>query len=295
MHQGFYLALAAGFLWSIGNTIDKAGVSRFIKSPALLTLIFSIVSLVAGLVVLPSRPEWIVGVDLWWVMASGFLYLIATLLYFIALQKEEVSRVVPLFAMTIVFLTLQSAIFLGEVFSLTTYAGIGLVIIASFILMSRKNIFSSFRSRGFGIMVASTFSYALSYVINKDLLIRYSDIQVFSFQRFFIGMFGVLIFLFFIQKITHAYKTSYRRYIPVSFIGEAINAVAAFFYIAASAVWFVTLVETVASIQYVFLFLITLVISRFAPKLFKEDLSRNIIIQKSVAIALMIIGIYLIS
>ncbi|MFC1687388.1 EamA family transporter [Patescibacteria group bacterium] len=295
MNQGFYLALAAGFLWSVTNIIDKAVVNRFIKSPALLTLIFSVVLLIAGLVMLPPSSEWMTGTDFWWMVVSGFLYMIATLWYFFALQKEEASRVVPLFALTIVFLTLQSAIFLGEVFTLTTYIGIGLVIVASFILMSRRNILDAFQSKVFAYMIASTFAYALSYVINKDLLATYTDKQVFSFHNILIGFVGMIFLLFFIRKMRLQYSEIKKRYISVSVMGEIISALGAFLFIAASAVWFVTLVETVVSVQYVFLFIFTIIISRFAPNLFKEEINRNIIIQKSIAIVLMIIGIYLIS
>ncbi|MFH1236132.1 MAG: EamA family transporter, partial [Parcubacteria group bacterium] len=255
MNPGFFLSIAAGFLWSIGNVIDKAAVSKFLKRPALLALIFSIVSVGAGLVTLPSREHWLRGADWWWMAVSGFLYMIATLWYFMALKREEASRVVPLFALTIVFLTVQSALFLNEIFEPLTYGGIALVVIATVLLMSRSNILDAFRSKAFGLMVASTCAYALSYVIMKRLLGTYTDIQVFSFHRIFVGTLGIILLLFFIKELRTAYREAKRQYIPVSALSEAINVIGAFLFTAASAVWFVTLVETVVSIQYAFIFL----------------------------------------
>jgi len=50
-------------------------------------------------------------------LVAGLFYVVAVLLYFEALKDEEVSRVVPLFGMAPIFVTVLAAIFLGEIFT----------------------------------------------------------------------------------------------------------------------------------------------------------------------------------
>ena len=295
MNQGLFLAVAAGFLWSVTNIIDKVVLSRLIKHPALVMLASWIVSLVAGLVTLPRSSEWPVGVDWWWMALSGFLYMLGMLWYFIALKREEPSRVIPLYALAIVFLTILSAVFLDEVFSFRTYIGIGLVVVATIVIVSRRNFLEAFHSKALGIMVLSTLAYAVSYVAMKHLLGTYSDMEVFSIQHIFTGIFGLVVMAFYSSEIRSAYHEARKRHLSIVALSEILGVAGGYLFIAASAVWFVTLVETVMSIQYVFVFLWSFLISRFWPSLSTEEMTPRIIVQKIAAIAMIIGGVALLT
>jgi transporter family protein len=295
MNLGFLLALVAGFIWSIGNALDKVAVSRFIKNPIAVTLIFCVTSLALGLVALFFVPGVLSGVDWVYMVLFCLLYLIGTLLYFIALQFDEPSRIVPLFSLTILFLAILSAVFLGEVLTTGKYVGIMLVAAGSFVITARGNLISVFKSRSLALMSASSFIFAVGYVIMRKLLLSYSFWEVFSFQRIGIGLLGIPLLLFFLPTIKSIFKETKKKYFLISFSSETLNQIGALLFMMASAVWLVTLVETTVSVQYLFIFLWGLIISRVKPELFKEDLGGRIIFQKIVSIALIIFGIYLIS
>ncbi|MFA6098671.1 MAG: EamA family transporter [Patescibacteria group bacterium] len=294
MSLGFLLSLAAGFVWSIGNIIDKANASRFIKNPIFLASISVCYELVVGVIVIALVPADIHGLDWFWLISSGACYMTATLLYFFAIQREEPSRVVPLYAFTIVFLSLQSAIFLGEIFSIQTYLGIAMIAIASLALLVRQNVFDAFRSKAFGLMIGGTFLYSLSYIINKYLLIHYSYWQVFGYVKLFIGCTGILFLLFFIKELRKTFRRIQKRYIGLSAISETFNIAGSLLFVAASSVWFVTLVETVVSVQYIFIFIWGILLASLFPRFRLEVVNKRIIIQKVLSIAAIIIGIYLI-
>lgn len=295
MTLGFLLALAAGFVWSITNVIDKVLLDKLIRSPIFQTLIFAITSLIIGLIALPFAVNSVQGWDWILMFGMGFTFILGTWLYFIALQREEPSRVIPLFSLAVVFLVPLSAFFLDELFTLVNYIGIGSIIIGSFIISSRKDILSAFRSRLLGVMVLSALSYAVSFMLIKYLLNQYSFWTVFAYQRVFIGLLGILILIFFLPRLRTVFYRIKRKHLMVSFLGEVIGEGGTFLFIAATAVWYVTLVEAVVSVQYVFIFFWALIISRFKPSLFSEEINKKVMLQKIVSIALIIVGIYLIT
>jgi len=294
MVAGFLLALAAGFVWSLVNVIDKTVVSKYISQPIFIILILSLVSIIAGIFVIPFLKGGMIGWDWSWLLFGSAAYALGNLFYFYALKKEEASRVVPLFSLTTVFVVIFSAIFLGELFGFKTYLGIIIIIIGSLVITSRSNVLDAFRSRAMWLMVLASLGFAIAYTINKELLFTYSYWQVFGWQRILVGVFGFFFFLFFWHEIVMTYQQVKLRYMGLSFFSETVNIVAAFIFLIATSLWYVSLVETVVSIQYVFLFFWTMIISRFKPALFTEEFNKRVILQKVASIALIIVGIYLI-
>lgn len=69
---------------------------------------------------------------------SGILAGAAYLLYYRAVNAEEISRVGDMVRLDTVFTALLGAVFLGEVLSLTKYAGMALVLFSAFLVGSRR-------------------------------------------------------------------------------------------------------------------------------------------------------------
>jgi len=295
MAIGFLLAIVSGFIWSVVNVIDKTVVSKYIKNPIFMILIFSVVSFIIGIVAVPFIPGGLVGWAWFWVILAGVGYMLATLLYFYALQIEEASRVVPLFSLSTAFLVIISAIFLGEIFSFITYFGILLIIIGTIIITARKNIFEAFTSKALWLMALGAFGWAGSSAISKYLLDSYTYWQVYSWQRIFVGLIGIVFALFFFKNIRQVYSQIKKRYVALHSFSEVLNLLGVFVFTVAISYWFVSLANTVASVQYVFIFLWAVIISRFKPSLFTEEVNKRVIWQKVVSIALIIVGIYLIT
>jgi hypothetical protein len=65
------------------------------------------------------------------------------------------------------------------------------------------------------------------------------------------------------------------------------------FAISLSPVAFLAIVNSLRGIQYIFIFLITLFFSVFFPRILKEEISKSIIIQKSISIGFIVVGLAL--
>jgi len=295
MNIGFLFSILAGFVWSLVNVVDKTVVSKFIRNPIFIIIVFCITSLVIGLITLPFLQFDLHGWAWGWLFISSFSYTLANLLYYYALKRDEPSRIIPLFSLSAIFLVFLSAIFLGEIFNFKTYLGIFIIIAGSVIITMRKNIRGAFASKSLWLMVLSCFGFAVVAVINKYLLNSYSYWQIFGFQRVIVGLIGIFFIIFFFSNIKQSYQQIKKKYIILNSLAETMNLLGALLFLVAISFWYVTLANTIVSVQYVFVFLWALIISRFKPSLFSEEVSRQVIFQKIAAIILIIGGVFLIS
>jgi len=245
MTLGFLLAIVAGFIWSWVNVIDKTVVGKYIRHPIFMILIFSVVSLIIGLITVPFLSGGFSGTGWTWLIIGSIAYTLGNLLYFYALKVEEASRVVPLFALSTVFVVGMAAVFLGEIFNLQTYIGIVVIIIGSLAITARRNIAYFFKSRGW--------------------------------QRVITCLLGIFVLMIFLKETKQVYVRTRFRHMVLSGLAEVSNTIAALIFLIAIALWYISLVETVVSVQYVFIFLWALLISRFKPSLFAEEVNRRVI------------------
>ncbi|MFC1486653.1 hypothetical protein ACFLRN_03045, partial [Thermoproteota archaeon] len=63
----------------------------------------------------------------------------------------------------------------------------------------------------------------------------------------------------------------------------------------ATSLSYVSLVSALAGLQHFFVFVYVLLLSLFVPRILKEELSKNVVLLKIIAIALMIVGTWFIS
>jgi len=258
-------------------------------------LVLSITSFIVGLITLPFLSGGLHGLAWMWIFLASLTYILGNLFYFYALKGDEPSKIVPLFSLSLVFLAILSALFLGEIFNPKTYFGIFIIIVGSITITYRHKITDVFTSRSFWLMIMSCFCFAVTYVVNKYLLFSYNYWQVFGIQRILFGFLGLLLIIFFFSEIKQTYQQIKKKYLFLSGATELLNVVAVLLFTIATAYWYVTLAETVVSVHYIFIFFWALLISRFKPSLFYEEISRKIIFQKIIAIVLIIGGIFLIS
>ncbi len=295
MYIGIVCSIVAGFIWSCVNVIDKTVVSKYITDPRFLIMVFSLVSLLTGLAIIPFTGGQVSGWPLVLLVLSAVAHTLGTIAYFFAMKTDEPSRVVPLFSLTTVFIVFLSIIFLGEIFSGRTYLGIAIIIAGSFIISTRNSLSSVLKSRALWMMALGSLGYAVAYIINKHLLAEHTFWQVFAWQRLLVGMFGAVLFIFYYRRVREIFRAIRKKFVLLSFSAEVLNVIGTFFLTVASAFWYVTLVEAVVSVQYVFIFFWAIAGSRFKPALFSEEFSRRAILQKAVSIALIVVGIFMIT
>ena len=184
---------AAVIIWTISNIIAKVLVEKYFKNGYILAIIAGIIGLVASVLIfflLGIETTSIFTTSL--VLFAGVLYMGTLLVYFKTLVFEEVSRVVPLFSFTPLFVLVLAAIFLNEVLSFGEYVGVFLIVIGAFLITTRK-IEKIKISKALWFMLFSTFLYAIVALIMKYVL---TDINYWTmFFWLSIGAFIPTIFL----------------------------------------------------------------------------------------------------
>ncbi len=128
----FWLALLSTTLWSITAFFDKYLVSRYFQKSGLAVLIFF--SAAIGFLLLPAiiiaRPDVsrIPLQDIFILMVSGAVYVMAILPYYFVLRKEDASRATPYCEAIPIFSYFLGLIFLHERLTLLQIAASLLVI-----------------------------------------------------------------------------------------------------------------------------------------------------------------------
>jgi transporter family protein len=283
-------AIIAVFIWAVANIIDKYLLSKWVRNPIILIIFTSVIGVVAGLVIFFYQGlDQLSTHNLILAMIAGISYMLGTMFYFKAAKIDEISRVAPLFHLAPIFVLILAAIFLGERFSIIKYFGTFLLIGGAFLISSKDHF--SFKFGGHvKQMVLSTFCFSLTLVITKYLLDFADFWSVFSYIRF--GTIFVLVPILYTQhkELINLVKKKGKKVVGLISFNESINVFAVLLMTIAASSGFITLVESLASLQALFVFLLALGISMFYPKILKEEISGSTIIIKIVAIIILIVG-----
>lgn len=186
------LSLTAAVLWGGVSVVDKVILEKYIPNPLLYAFFMGAYGLISALVV-----SWIVPIQIWPIGAtllaclSGALYLLYILLYFAALGRNDTAIVVALGQITPIFATLWDYLILGEVFGVTTYLGVIIVVLGTLFISleySHDSVKTSIRlnSAALQLMIAACFVRSLS-----DLMLKYALTELTSWDGFFWPRWGI--------------------------------------------------------------------------------------------------------
>jgi drug/metabolite transporter (DMT)-like permease len=286
-------SLLAQFVWAIGNVTDKFVFSKYIKQPIIALLGFGFVGALGAALVYFTKgfvPISIAGLLI--ALVTGLVYTVANLFYYKAVQAEEISRVIALIYLDPLFTAILSAIFLGEIFSLPKYLGIALLVIGA-ILISYKKSKGLKLSKGALFCILAVFFYAVFNLLLKYLVDRIDFWTVFAYIR--LGSFIALLPLYFFYAKPLIELTKQSKGLLTVTASNVLALVGIIFFTIASSLGYITLVSSLTAIQPFSVLLITLGMSLFYPHILKEEHSKAIFMQKFSAIALIIIGVILIT
>ena len=235
---------------------------------------------------------------IFWMMAEAIVYVLGLYCMFSALEKFDVSRVMTTIGATQpVFIFALTWLFFGpQLLSDKTILAFILLLVGSCLISFEKKSKSGW---GYliGTLLASVF-FSLDYIFSKIVFLHQPFLQGFIWMRIFVFLFTLTFLLsknnrkdiFKKQNILN-FKTGL-IFIGTHLSGGAANILQGLA-IFLSPVAFLPIINSLRGIQYVFLFLLTLFFSIFFPKILKEEISRQIIIQKVFSIVLIAVGLSL--
>ncbi|MEP7166789.1 MAG: EamA family transporter [Candidatus Woesebacteria bacterium] len=289
----FYALLSYATV-AVANITDKLLVDRYIKDSSVIVLFTGSVAAIVGLLMIPfvGIPHYSLF-QLIRVIAAGMLLQFYLIPYFQALEKDEPSRVIPLFQVIPIFSLILSWIFLHETLGVGQIVGFFFILFGGiFISVTKKGTFALRKT--FWLMMLSSVLFAASTILFKGAVDENNVMQTIAVESLGIGV-GTLL-LFFLPGYA---KTSvqFAKKMPVAGWGalatsEIFYVIYRFLLLIALSLGSVSIVSVLSGIQPVFVLLYSGVLSFIAPKFFHEDLSMKTLIQKGLAFVSMAIGLY---
>ncbi|MEK7619568.1 MAG: EamA family transporter [Patescibacteria group bacterium] len=290
------LSIVAGFAWAIVNVIDKVVFVRWKLSPEVFFLLISIAFFLSGVVMwpflgfpIPPQQELLLA------GISGCLYFLCFVFYYRALKNEEVSRVVPLWYLSPLFIIVFAALFLGE---RLTYFHIGGVVLLVFgaMTVTARGLFSRPRWGVLGLMIAADILFAASAVIGKQLMDGGMDLWTYYALSRVAGIVVVVPALILLwQPLCTAIRTNGMTFLWVIGLEELLNVGGDIAWLLAIGIGSATLATALSSSQPFFVLLIVLALGHVAPRLLDDEVGTRALAQKAFSIASIIVGAILVT
>lgn len=287
-------SILAALIWAVVGTIDKLILTKWVRKPIVPVMVLGAIGLVASIFVYFIHGFSALSyLNIMWALVAGIFYAIAIILYFKSVKIEEISRVIPLWYLAPLFVSILAAIFLGEIFTLEKYSGVFLLV-AGAILVSSKKLTKISLGKAFWFMILASLALSVNEVITKHLLNFANFWTIFSYVR--IGAFFTMIpiFYFNFKDLKAAVKEKGKKVVFVMSLSEILNLVGVLLITIAISIGYVTLATALTSIEPFFVLLFTIALSIFLPKILKEEIRKAVVLQKLIAIALMFVGVVLV-
>lgn len=260
---------ATGGLHAFFNCLSVTGISYFIGG-----ITFDTGTIISGFLI-------------------GGLYVVANYFWFAGVGSEDVSRFAPVLSFDIVFISILSFIFLGEILSPIAYTGV-LLTVAGCILISLEDPLHSLRkmksSWGLFAALASAFAYSIREVIFKHAS---AGIDVWALL-FYFGIAGMIFSSPLIYSARNDLKNNFEGLELMIFSGLVSGFAQAAFFLAVS-LGSVILVSTITKTRFLLIFFAATAISKLHPEIIHEPLDRKILAQKLFATVMIILGVVLAS
>lgn len=296
----FIYSLIGPALWAFVNHIDKYIISKYftgrgVGSLVLFTsasgLIISFFILIFGFghLTIGMVNAIVIGIN-------GAILVAAFIPYLYALENEEASWASTLFQLIPVFGYVLGLIFLNEKIKILQILASLLVILGAVFISLDLTQKIKLKAKPFWLMVLSSFMIAVNALIFKIIALD-ADFWGTAFWEYIGGgIFGLLLFSLFplyrVQFIATIQKSKV-KVLSINLISELLNIGAKLAANFASLLAPLVLVWVVNGLQPLIVFVYGVILTLFLPAFGKENISKQVVIQKLSAMLVMLVGIYL--
>lgn len=292
-------AFATPFLFSLTNFIDKFLIEKRIKDPIGIVILGGFISGIFGIAIALFHGFVLLNFfQTFILLISGILLVLYLIPYFKALSLDDPSRVVPLFQVVPLIVLFVSSVILHEQLTNMQLAGFFITMIAGFFLGTEKADTGFLKPRpSFWYMMLSSVLYALIGILFKFALVPDNFWLTFSYQSMGagVGAAGLLLVPNIRKTFAKEVKQLKKDVWGIFFINKLFEFFADLAYSFAVTLVPVALVTVVGSVQWFFLLVEGIILSLWFPHIVKEDIRKQTIGIKLVAIVFIFIGIYLLS
>ena len=295
------IAICAYLLFSVVFLIDKHILAGPIGNPRVLIFYVGMLGAFGTLLVPFGIIDFPGMAILALALVAGAIRIWATYLYFYPLDHCEVSRVTtaigatqPIFSFWLAWMLSSGQATLG-VWELAAFA---LLLAGSIVIVAEKSFFTFTTAR---LSLAASFLFSLSFILSKLVYDRQPFVSAFVLMGFgsFVAALSFLSFVDVRKTLLHlSFSAKARarssRSTVLFFTNQSMGAAAFIlqnFAIALAPLAFVAVINALAGVQYAFLFVLTVIISTYFPRVIKEEITPAIVLQKLTAIAFILSGL----
>ncbi|MFH1292345.1 MAG: EamA family transporter [bacterium] len=289
-----YIALA------IVNIFDKFILTKAVPKPSV--FVFYSTALVLPILLLVPFGAGFLSGSFDWIMAmiAGLFFVLALWAMYIGFQQSEVSHAGPLLgAGTAVFVLILGQIFLKEVLSAYQIIGILILIFGCLLISFEHSKKHNGLHMGMLWILLAGLCFAISHVASKYIYDVYEFFTGLVWTRGFMGVFGAL--LLFSPQVRKIFtgrpkktNNSNLKQLVLVFSSRSLAILAVILIQYSIAVGSVTIVNALAGVQFAVLIIIIALLSKFAPRLFKENFVRGELIWELVSVLVIAVGLVLV-
>jgi drug/metabolite transporter (DMT)-like permease len=295
------IIIIAYFLNASATVVDKFLLTKKIPNPAVYAFFICFLNLL-GLVFIPFGFHFTSWTQTLIALINGVLFTFAYLFMFMALNRNEASRITPFMGgLQPIFVLLLAFILLGERISGLAFLAFAVIVLGTIVLSYQKEkikkLIASSKS-SYWLAVVATILFAAAYTLNKYIFVTEGFVTGFVLVR--IGTFlGALLLLLRpqnIRDIINEIKVPKKSANGLFLIGQGAGALSLILVSYAVAISkSVAIINASRGLEYVFLLIIVLLLARKHPHLLEEKLTPPIIFQKAAAVALIIAGLIILA
>ncbi len=290
------VAILGYLLLAIVFVLDKRILTNTLPEPSIYTF-YSTIFMLGALLVLPIAPGMLSGVDWLWAIVSGVTFGLALWAMFVAVKHGEASHMNPFIGAVITIATYGfSSMIFSESLSSGQIAGMCLLIVASLLLSYERTERSAGFHRGYLWAIVSGVLFSISHVSAKYLYTVYPFATAFIYTRATTGLVGVALLLApavrasFRKKNTTVNPYADRHPLIIVAVNKIFGIIGVVLVQWAIALGSVTLVNALASLQYVFMFVCIVLLTKFAPRFLREYFTPKEYVVESIALGMVLVG-----
>lgn len=289
-------------LSSLGDKIILAGPAKPKEytftvgmSSALAILLIPFASLLGFQFGIPEGIQWL------WIILDAIVYILGLYCLFSALDRFDVSRVMPAIgASQPIMIFILTCCFWGfQVLRVNEIIAFGLLLIGGIIISIDKSLKLTRDSLGISFLTAILFS--LDYIFSKMVFLDLGFWQGFIWIRIFSFLLVILLLISkdfrqgcFDNKKGGVGKENIIVFVWTQVAGGTATILQSWA-ISLAPVAYLAIINSMRGVQYVFLFVMTIFVSYFFPKILKEEISRKIAFQKIIALLIVCAGLVVFS
>lgn len=291
-----FFAAIGYFLLGLSGVADKFLVSKVVRRPVAYAF-FTGITGPFSLILIPFGAKFLGVFDLAVALFAGVCFIIGIYFSYSAIGQSSVSRVIPIQGGLIPIFSLLLAYFiLGERLNFLQTSAFFFLVFGAVLISFRKE-HGSWTGKVFVYAALSALFFAATSVLTKYTFNHSNYITglVWPSLGFVLPLPFILAFKKNREAIFNAPKEAGVKNVALYYISRASGTIGGFMQKYAVSLGSVSIVNALQGTQFVFLLVLTTLVSIYFPKVLKERINKDTIALKMVAILFISLGLFLLT